>query len=202
MNKGYFPVRLNRFSGFHVRAFIAIDVPAEVKDRVEDLKYAIAFPGLVFVKREAVHLTLLFLGEISDEEAGKAAEAMRGIEFRPFRIALRGVSCFSPDFIKVVFVEVSEGAAELLELRQKLSDALSQGGIRFEREEFTPHLTVARVKRVKDRQVLLRAIQERAQTDFGSFEAGSVVLKKSVLGPNGPAYTDLLELSLHTEPQA
>jgi RNA 2',3'-cyclic 3'-phosphodiesterase len=182
-----------------VRAFIAIDVPAEVKDKVEDLKYGIAFPGLAFVRREAVHLTLLFLGEISEEDAGRVAEAMRLVEFRPFKVALKGVSCFSPDFIKIVFVEVKEGAAELLELRQKLCDALSTSGIKFDGESFTPHLTVARAKRVRDRQELLRAINERAQTDFGSFEARSVVLKKSVLGANGPVYTDLLELKLQPD---
>ncbi len=185
-----------------MRAFIAIDVPAEVKDKVEDLKYGMAFPGLVFAKREAVHLTLLFLGEISEGDAERAASAISGVEFRPFRISLKGVSCFSPDFIKIVFAEVKEGAAELLELRQRLCDALSKGGIAFEEESFTPHMTVARAKRVRDRQELLRAINERAQTDFGSFEARSVVLKKSVLGAEGPVYTDLLELKLQSPPPA
>ena len=63
-------------------------------------------------------------------------------------------------------------------------------------------MTVARAKRVRDRQELLRAINERAQTDFGSFEARSVVLKKSVLGAEGPVYTDLLELKLQSPPPA
>lgn len=181
-----------------MRAFVAVDVPASVKDKVEDLECGIDFPGMVFVKREAMHLTLLFLGEVSEEDVEKAKAALSEVSFLPFTISLKGVSYFSPDFIKVVFVEVREGSSELLDLRKRICGAMSGKGIGLKEEDFTPHLTVARVKRVKDRQVLIGALAERAQTDFGSFEVNSIILKKSVLGEKGPMYTDLLELKAGT----
>jgi len=171
-----------------------LEVPDAVKDSIEAASAGLDFGGVVFVKRDAMHVTLQFLGELGDREAGLAADAMRGVSAAPFGVRLRGLSCFSPGFVKVIFAKVDEGAEELSGLYLKLGDALSEKGLDFGRGTYTPHLTVARVRGAADRKGILCAIEERAETDFGSFEAESVVLKKSVLTADGPVYTDLYKL--------
>jgi 2'-5' RNA ligase len=52
------------------------------------------------------------------------------------------------------------------------------------------------VKGAADGKRIIDAIGRLAETDFGSFEASSVVLKKSMLTREGPVYTDLYELEL------
>jgi RNA 2',3'-cyclic 3'-phosphodiesterase len=177
-----------------VRAFIALEIPDAVKDSVEAVKGSLGFPGVVFVKRDAMHITLQFLGEIGESDAGMVADAMRGISFSPFSVRLHGVSYFSRGFPKVIFAKVEEGADGLSDLYLRLGDAISGTDLDLGREEYVPHLTIARVKGAADRNGLIGAIGRLADTDFGSFEAGSVVLKKSVLTAEGPAYSDLYEL--------
>lgn len=177
-----------------MRAFIALEVPEEIKERVEALGKELGAEGLTLVKRNAMHITLQFLGEISEEQAGHVKEAMQTIKFAPFQAELSGISYFTPQFIKVIFIKVARGSDELKELYAKLGDALSASEVSFENENYVPHLTVARVKHIGDKRRLLQTIGNHAGTEFGSFAASSVVLKKSVLGPSGPEYSDLYEL--------
>jgi len=177
-----------------MRAFIALEVPEEIKDNVERVRTGMGSGGLVFVKRDAMHVTLQFLGDVSDTEANGVIDAMRGVSCAPFTVRLQGVSYFTPDFIRVIFVKVGEGAKELEDLYRKLGLALSGKGMRFEQENYVPHMTIARVKRMGDRARLMDFMKGHAETDFGSFKASSVVLKKSVLAGGGPVYTDLYEL--------
>ncbi|RLI08602.1 RNA 2',3'-cyclic phosphodiesterase, partial [Candidatus Bathyarchaeota archaeon] len=59
---------------------------------------------------------------------------------------------------------------------------------------FTPHATVARVKRRTPE--LVRAIMENSDRDFGVFRAEEIRLKKSVLTPRGPLYSTVLSFRL------
>ncbi len=179
-----------------VRAFISLEVPDAVKDRVEAVKEGLDLPGVVFVKRGAMHITLQFLGEMGEREAGFVADAMRGIEFPQFRVCLRGLSYFSLGSPVVIYAKIEEGASDITDLYGKLDEAISDKGLASGRERYTPHLTVARVKGAADGKRIIDAIGRLAETDFGSFEASSVVLKKSMLTREGPVYTDLYELEL------
>lgn len=179
-----------------MRAFIAIEIPDELKDAMIELERTLGLDGLVFVKKEALHITLQFLGEIDDAQAERVKAALGAIKFHPFTARLSGLSYFSPDFIRVVFVKVAGGAQEISELYRLTADALSSAGIKFEREAYTPHLTIARVKHVSDRSKLISLIERNADLEFGSFSVNSLVFKKSVLTGEGPVYTDLYKLEL------
>jgi 2'-5' RNA ligase len=179
-----------------MRSFIAIEVPDDIKNKVETLQKELQSSGIVLVKREAMHLTLQFLGEISAEEAEMVKDAMEKARRAPFRINLSGVSYFSPNFIKIIFAAVGEGGAELKELYAKLANTLTERGIRFEREEYTPHLTIARVKHIGDRKSLIDEINKHSLFELGSFDVKSIFLKESTLTPDGPVYDNLYELKL------
>jgi RNA 2',3'-cyclic 3'-phosphodiesterase len=179
-----------------MRAFISIEVPEDVKDKTEKLQAELPREGLLFVRRPAIHITLQFLGERDGDGLDKIKAAMQNVKFRPFKVDLSGVSYFSPDFIKVVFAKVGEGDAELRELYSKLCDALDAGGVPLQKEDYTPHLTLARVKHVRNREDLIDAISMLSSAELGSFEAKSIHLMESNLSPGGPVYKDLYELQL------
>jgi 2'-5' RNA ligase len=179
-----------------MRAFIAIEVPEEIKNKVETLQKELPSNGIVLVKKDAMHLTLQFLGEISAEKAEMVKDAMQNATRAPFRASFSGISYFTPDFIRVIFAAVGDGSAELKELYAKLANALAEREISFEREEYTPHLTIARVKHVGDRKKLIDEINKHSSLELGSFEVKALFLKKSTLTPNGPVYEDLYKLEL------
>lgn len=174
-----------------MRAFIAIEVPEELKERVLAASEKLKTESIVLVKKEAMHITLHFLGDITEAEAEKVKEAMNSVTHRPFEASLSGISCFTPNFIRVIFADVTKGKEEISAIHRELSTPLSGAGIRIEREEFVPHLTIARVKYAADRGRLLDLIKRNSAAEFGSFAVNSIVLKKSLLAASGPLYTEL-----------
>jgi 2'-5' RNA ligase len=179
-----------------MRAFIALDVPEGIKERAELLEAQFSMEGLTLVKKDAMHITMQFLGEINAEQAEKTIEAMKRISFRPFRVSLSGVSYFTPRLIRVIFVEIAQGEKELISLYGKLSKELATSGVDFEQENYKPHLTIARVKRVREMQRLREALERNSKAELGSFDVRSIAFKESTLTPNGPVYNDLYELKL------
>jgi 2'-5' RNA ligase len=180
-----------------MRAFIALNVPEEIRARAEELEGDFRMDGITLVKKEAMHLTMQFLGEINAEQAEKAIGAMKAVRQAPFKVTVSGLSYFTPRLIRVIFVGVTEGAAELVELYSKLGGALTAKGVEFEKEDdYRPHITIARVKRVGDMRRLREALEKNAKAELGSFIASSISLKESNLTPRGPIYRQLYELKL------
>lgn len=177
-----------------MRAFIALDLPEDLKQRAERLERDFEMGGVTLVKKEAMHITLQFLGELNAEQAEKAAEAMKRVSFRKFRIHLSGLSFFTPRMIRVIFVEAEEGRKELATLYGKVGAELKKSGIGFEDERYTPHFTIARVRWAKDMRRLREMIERNKKADLGAFDAVSIALKESTLTPEGPTYRTLYEL--------
>ncbi|MGC8849470.1 MAG: RNA 2',3'-cyclic phosphodiesterase [Candidatus Bathyarchaeia archaeon] len=179
-----------------VRCFIAVDVYdhalkesiLEVQRRLESLD-----AKFTFVDPEKMHLTLKFLGEVSDSKIGEIKESLGDLKFPPFDLRLEGVGVFpNPNRPRVIWIGVSEGADEISKLAEKVDDSLRRLGFPSETKGFKPHLTIARVKRGGG-AALARILQEYSLRDFGTSKVESVKLKKSVLTPSGPIYTTLHE---------
>ena len=69
-------------------------------------------------------------------------------------------------------------------------------GLGFKREKFSPHITLARVKYIRDRAALDSALSKICIKKM-RFSVSSFSLKKSVLAPNGPIYSDIAAFQLN-----
>jgi 2'-5' RNA ligase len=74
-------------------------------------------------------------------------------------------------------------------------DALLSGIVAPEQRPFLPHITLARVKLVHDRMYLLREIN-RCKVAAIDIPVDRVVLKQSIITPQGPVYSDIAYYSL------
>ena len=79
---------------------------------------------------------------------------------------------------------------------QRLEEKLVKLGFKREIREFSPHLTIARVKSIQDRENLVSIINSYANETFGEILVKSIKLKKSVLTEKGPIYTTVKEVRL------
>jgi 2'-5' RNA ligase len=180
-----------------MRAFIALNVPEHVRRRAEEIENDFRIDGLTLVKKEEMHLTLQFLGEIDAAQAENAVDAINSVKRQPFAVSLSGVSYFTPRLIRVIYIGTDKGTKELRELYAKLGSTLTSRGVGFDKEKnYTPHLTIARVKRVNEMRRLREALEKNANADAGSFIASSISLKESSLTPYGHVYRNLHELKL------
>jgi RNA 2',3'-cyclic 3'-phosphodiesterase len=160
-----------------VRAFVAVEVPA-------------GEPGSVG-RAAPEHLTLHFLGEVPPESAPQIAERLRpvGRGIGPFELRLEGIGAFpSSSDPRVVWIGVTSGRAELVELARRVRSAL-EGTVRAPREEFVPHLTWFRVRSPADRRRALDVLRDSGSPPPPrSVRVSEFVLKESTLGPGGAVH--------------
>ena len=107
---------------------------------------------------------------------------------------MKGVGGF-PNFKnpRVIWVGIEKnGAEKLTELANEIGTKLTTLG--FEKEKkFKPHLTIFRIrKKIGDISAIMKDFEAE---EFGTEIISKIKLKKSVLSPKGPEYSDLLEVN-------
>lgn len=180
------------------RGFISVDMEdtRELQGLHRELR-AIG-GGLKTVDIGIVHVTLKFLGDTEESLVPRIVAAMEqaATGVAPFDVALRGVGAFpSTSNIRVVWVGM-ENAEQLASVALKLDEMLIPLGFHKEERPFSPHLTMGRMKDPRGSAEVRGVIERHASDAYGIMPVRSVRLKKSVLGPRGPAYTTLAEVRL------
>ena len=98
-------------------------------------------------------------------------------------------------YIRVIWVGVERNRERIIEMQKALEQELEK--LNFKREkEFSPHLTLARVKFLREKQKILKLISKFENVEFGELRVEKVRLKKSRLTPQGPIYTTVREICL------
>jgi len=177
-----------------MRVFISIDISNE-----EILKKIQTFQNHVKInakptKINQIHFTLQFLGEIDQTKCKKVKDVLNEISFSEFDVSLKNVGAF-PNLknAKVIWIGTEkEGAEQLTSLANEIGIKLTTIG--FEKDKkFKPHLTVFRVRKKIDK--IASIMTDFETTEFGTQTITKIKLKKSVLSPEGPEYSDLLEVN-------
>jgi len=181
-----------------VRAFIAVDLEDEaLRQGISDFQQSLIREGAdaKLVAPQNLHLTLRFLGEIEEDAVQRVIDEMRGLSFQPLEIQFKGVGAFpSATRINVVWVAVSRGQDDLREIAEALEPKLRKIGIPSDKKGFSPHLTVARIRSGRNREKITRLLSQLRERDFGAMRSESVRLKRSILTPDGPAYSTIFEV--------
>ena len=180
------------------RAFISVDLPEleSLKAQAEELRRTGAALKLVDVSH--VHLTLKFLGETEEALVPRIVEAIRAsvAGIAPFTVRLVGTGAF-PNLHRMNVLWVGmEGAEPLSEIARRLDAATEPLGYPREGRDFSPHVTIARVKGPRGLDAVRRVPEAHARDAFGEVRVDRVRLKKSVLTPEGPEYSTVGEVPL------
>jgi len=181
-----------------IRSFVAFEInEGSILKRFTSVQQALIDTGadMKLVKPKNIHVTVRFLGEISPVMVDEVCEEMNSITFKPFEIELRGMGAF-PNLrrVRVVWVGIRGGSEVITDIFNQLENGLCKLGFTPDRRGFSPHITIARVRSGKNRELLIRQILSRSDYDFGTIKADSLKLMKSVLTPRGPIYSTLHEV--------
>jgi len=176
-----------------MRAFVAIETSAELRDKMAELQKQLAVEGVKLVEKGNLHLTLHFLGEIDEHMKERVIQAMNKVDCKSFELACKGVGAFpSNNYMRVIWVAAE--APELRKIHEQLGGELAKLG--FKKEDFSPHITLARVKFLKEKAKLTEFLEKNAETEIGECIVDRVILKKSTLTPKGPIYENVHEKKL------
>jgi len=188
-----------------LRAFIAIELPDEIRKGLVELRKELQRDEHRFVKwvdPEAIHLTLKFLGNVP---AGRVTEIARAIEVAtkataPFELEVSGLGVF-PHLrqVRVLWVGIGGDVDRLKELQRGIDTELAALGFAREDRPFVPHLTLARVRQgasPSERRSLGELVRTAVFDDRYEAKVETVSLMGSELTPAGAIYSRLVEVRL------
>jgi 2'-5' RNA ligase len=180
-----------------IRAFFAIDLDESSRDAVcavlAALQVSPGGEGVRWVRREALHVTLCFLGNIEPAQVAPLAQAV-GSELAgqtPFALTLGEARLFpSPRKPRVVALEVGP-EVELSGLAQAVVRGMETCGFEPEDRRFRAHLTLGRIKQGRGPATAGLRVPEGNTTPVRD-----VVLFRSELERSGAKYTPLERMEL------
>ena len=170
-----------------MRAFVAVRPSAELREKFAEIQRDIQADMKVrWTRPDNIHVTLKFLGEISEEQTGIVREKLREMAKRhsPFSLEFAGVGTFGN---RVVWVGCREGKDALLLLAADAEACGEAAGVPKEERPFQCHLTVGRPKG-KGKLVIPDDLREQV---FGAEKINSILLLESTLRPEGAIYEEI-----------
>ena len=187
-----------------MRVFIAIDIDDKIRKAIAALQKQIASKvdvkkgDVKWVEPNNIHLTLKFLGEISDEQLTEVSEIVKTVAqaHQKFNLDIESVGSFGGRSTKVVWVGAGKGTDALLALQKDLDDLLEQAGFPKEDREFSAHLTLCRVNHPVAGLKVGEAVAQFSHLKLGSIAADAIYIYQSQLTPQGPIYTMLSDFKL------
>ncbi len=125
------------------RLFTGLELPSRIVDRLALLRGKIA--GARWIDPENYHITLRFAGDIDTVQANAFAAALEDVSFDSFDICIDGLGSFGGNKPRALFASVRLSPA--LERLQKAHERAARlAGLPPEPRNFTPHVTLARLK--------------------------------------------------------
>lgn len=172
-----------------MRVFIAIDLD-ELKDYFIELQEQLPKEKAKLTLTKTYHLTLKFLGEVPEENIEKIKKILKKIKFDKFEINLDNVGVFpNENYIRVIWVGLNP-KEKIIELQKNIENALKE--FNFKKDfGFHPHITLARVKFVKNKVSFINSLKKIKIGKDKKIEFKNFKLIKSTLTPKGPVYEDL-----------
>jgi 2'-5' RNA ligase len=177
------------------RVFCAVELPGAVRARLEDhvhrLRKEVPDAGASWSRVENIHLTLKFFGNVEVKRIARISEAaVRAVkQVSRFQIRVGETGVFPrPSRPQVLWIGVSDPSGQLTALQEKLEDECAAKGFPKEDRAYSPHLTIARLRRPESARQIAEA-HLKMQFEPIEIELKEIVLFRSELSPKGSTYT-------------
>jgi 2'-5' RNA ligase len=188
-----------------LRAFIAIDIPLHLQDAIEKqtsrLRQTLGNDLIRWIPAQNMHLTLKFLGDIASShvEFLKQLLTREATQHSQFDFQIGGLGSFPNSRRPRILWVGLHAPANLTSLQKSIEAGTTRLGYEQEEHDFSPHLTIGRVRQnISPAELLkIRAVLDNIQLgNIGTARVDSIHLVKSELNPNGSVYTNLFSAPL------
>jgi RNA 2',3'-cyclic 3'-phosphodiesterase len=125
------------------RLFTALAIPEDATRRISALRGGL--PGARWIEPSDYHLTLRFIGDITDRQAREVEETLADTGSTPIRINLTEISSFGGSDPHSVHL-VAEQTKELADLAAEHERMFRRLGLKPDSRRFVPHVTLARLR--------------------------------------------------------
>ncbi|AOW81192.1 2'-5' RNA ligase [Halodesulfurarchaeum formicicum] len=184
-----------------MRLFVSVDLPTAFAEPIADLQAAFeGASGLDFTDPEQAHVTMKFLGDTDPDRVGEITTALETAaetaDVAPFEATFEGLGVFpSMEYISVLWLGVGQGGEQFRALQAPIEERLVELGFEPETHDFTPHVTLARMKHAGGKELVQQLVREREPT-VGTTTVEAVNLTESRLKSEGPVYETVERVEL------
>lgn len=158
-----------------------------------ELRKALLLEQIKWVEEHNIHVTLKFFGETDERKIPEIARVIqnRANLVRPFQITLAGLGIFGSTYAPRVVWTGIEPYDMLVALMNNLHSDLASVGFEPDRQNQVPHLTLGRIKSLRDRISFQRTV-DRFRTIRSETETiDTIKLYESILRREGPEYREV-----------
>lgn len=178
-----------------MRVFLALDLPEATRAALALQQFLLPLPRKV--EPEALHVTLVFLGEASPDGLEAVHEAWEGLRLPVLSLQIQGLGLFGGSRPRLCYAGLASNPA-LMALQAKVETAARRAGAAPEARRFIPHITLGRFAPPPPEASfrLERAVALGAGFALPAFEAREMVLYESLLSGKAPRYSVLARYPL------
>jgi len=174
------------------RLFAAIKIfpDPEYLKKYQELRSILHHEQIKWVEEKNIHVTLHFFGETEERRMfvinsviGNLAE-----KTEPFTLRLSGLGLFGSSYSPRVIWTGIESGCDIAAIMKELKTMLSNNGFDTDRQNIVPHLTLGRIKMIRDRRFFQQTIDSFNDIVSIPVTIKEIVLLSSKLQSMGPVY--------------
>ncbi len=182
------------------RLFLALSIRPNQKlqQQLNFLKTNLSEEKINWIKEDNFHLTLKFIGKTSGKAIPKLIRAIQsGLESSPpFPIQLEKIGLFGSSYkARVIWLGVSANQT-LLDIHQQLTIEMEKIGYLNDRQNFVPHFTLGRIKKIIHKDHFKRVLDRSEQGFIQETMIKQIDLFERILTPEGPIYKSVISFHL------
>ena len=183
------------------RTFIALKIPLNKQslEIISDIKKELSQEKIKWVESWNMHITISFLGDTEEIEINNISKKLNEDldKLKSFKLEINELGIFkSTRDPKVILLKINE-SYQLKELKDTIDNVISSFGFKLEKREFKPHLTLGRIRFIKDKANLNSVIESFKNSFFEEVKIEKVTFYESILTQKGPIYKILSEVKLN-----
>jgi len=183
-----------------MRLFVAIALDEAIRENLISIQESIQKyqPDAKLVEAENIHLTLRFLGEVSEDTLPQICGVLSIInDYRCFEMELKNIGAFpSVKKPRVIWVGCEDSSFTLKKIHQALESGFKAIGLQPDDKEFSAHITLARDKFPKADNNFEALVKKHADKSLGIQIVKQITLFQSTLTSNGPIYANIRDFKL------
>jgi 2'-5' RNA ligase len=174
------------------RLFTAIDIPLNtaIKGKINTLRNELAGERIKWVEPHQYHITLQFLGSVDASLISPLNESIEKVssDFKGFSMEVNEFGVFKnfrdPRILWIGF----RPCRELDLIKNAIDDAFINFGFEKSDKKFSPHLTIARIKSLREKHKLEVLAGSQDYKVSQKVDVKEIILYESILKPSGPEY--------------
>ncbi len=174
------------------RLFIAIPIKPEehLLRQKAFLMKNLSEEKITWVKENNFHLTLKFIGKTPTKQIPEIVESINNCVKKAisFPLILERIGIFGSQYhARIIWVGIRENM-QLLELQKSIIQELEDIGLPADRQNFVPHFTLARIKKIQHKDHFKRVMEGAENGFIQETKVDGFELYESILTPEGPIY--------------